>query len=69
MNVNGGSVIVQGDNKEWVGAGHNAVCEFNGNYYIIYHGYDAHDKGKPKLIIDQLKWNNKGWPEVITENK
>jgi arabinan endo-1,5-alpha-L-arabinosidase len=63
LTQNGGSMIVQGDNKEWFGAGHNAVCTFDGKYYIIYHGYDAKDKGRSKLIIEQLKWED-GWPSV-----
>ena len=64
MVQNGGSLIVQGDNKEWFGAGHNSVYNFDGKYYIIYHGYDAKDKGKPKLIINELDWDNEGWPSI-----
>lgn len=60
------SLMVQGDNKEWFGAGHNAVCKFNDTYYIVYHGNDAKDKGKPKLIIDQLEWDNQGRPKPVT---
>jgi arabinan endo-1,5-alpha-L-arabinosidase len=67
MTLNGGSLVVQGDNKEWFGAGHNAVCKLNGKYYIVYHGYDAKDKGKPKLIIDELEWDNEGWPKVMSK--
>src|SRR5687767_2389373 len=58
---NGGTLIVQGDNKEWFGAGHNSAYTFDGKDYIIYHGYDAKDRGRSKLIIHQLKWDN-GWP-------
>jgi arabinan endo-1,5-alpha-L-arabinosidase len=60
---NGGSLVVQGDSKEWFGAGHNSVYTFDGKDYIIYHGYDAKDRGKSKLIIDELKWEN-GWPTL-----
>jgi arabinan endo-1,5-alpha-L-arabinosidase len=60
---NGGSLVVQGDNKEWFGAGHNSVYTFDGKDYIIYHGYDAKDRGRSKLIIDELKWEN-GWPFI-----
>jgi arabinan endo-1,5-alpha-L-arabinosidase len=65
MTANGGSLVVQGDNKEWFGAGHNSVYNFDGKDYIIYHGYDAKDKGRPKLIIDQLEWDKEGWPKII----
>ncbi len=48
----GGNIIVQGD-KDWYGAGHNAAYSFDGKDYIIYHGYDAQDKGRSKLIIEK----------------
>lgn len=58
---NGGTIVVQGDNKEWFGAGHSSAYTFDGKDYIIYHGYDAHDKGRSKLIIEDMKWED-GWP-------
>lgn len=58
----GGSVLLQGD-KNWYGVGHNAVCNFDGTDYLIFHGYDAADQGKSKLLIDKITWH-KGWPEV-----
>lgn len=64
MTQNGGSIIVEGDSNEWFGAGHNSVYSFNEKYYIVYHGYDARDKGKPKLIIDELQWDKDGWPSI-----
>jgi arabinan endo-1,5-alpha-L-arabinosidase len=63
MNRGGGNLILAGD-KNWYGEGHNAVCTFNGVDYIIFHGYDAHDQGKPKLRIEKLSWVN-GWPVVV----
>lgn len=67
MTQNGGSLLVQGDNVEWFGAGHNSVYQFDGKYYIVYHGYDAKDRGRPKLIIDQLEWDKEGWPRVVAK--
>jgi arabinan endo-1,5-alpha-L-arabinosidase len=61
---NGGSLVVEGDNKKWYGAGHNAVYSFNEKDYIVYHGYDATDKGKSKLVIHPLKWDQEGWPQI-----
>lgn len=62
MTKGGGSLLVQGDAKEWYGAGHNSVYTFEGKDYIIYHGYDAQDNGRSKLIIRELKWDAGGWP-------
>lgn len=64
MKDNGGSIVVEGDNKTWFGVGHNAVYNHNNKDYVIYHGYDAADKGKPKLIIRTLSWDKDGWPEI-----
>jgi arabinan endo-1,5-alpha-L-arabinosidase len=61
MEYGGGSVLLAGNN-DWYGVGHNAVCSFNGSDYLVYHGYDASDKGVSKLKIDKLNWT-KGWPE------
>ena len=63
MTQNGGSLIVQGDNKEWHGAGHNSVYTFDGKDYIVYHGYDANDRGRSKLIIREITWQD-DWPAV-----
>lgn len=66
MRKGGGSLLVQGDtgspDQEWYGAGHNSVYTFDGKDYIIYHGYDAKDNGRSKLIIRQLQWDAGGWP-------
>lgn len=61
----GGSLLLQG-NKDWHGVGHNGICTANGKDYIVYHGYDAADNGKSKLLIRELKWDAEGWP-VVTE--
>jgi len=59
----GGTIVLAGD-KDWYGVGHNAVCEFDGKDYLIFHGYDASDQGKSKLRIEKLQWK-KGWPVII----
>jgi arabinan endo-1,5-alpha-L-arabinosidase len=64
MAKGGGTLVQQGD-ENWYGVGHNAVVSFDGTDYILFHGYDAHDGGKSKLIIEKLKWDNNGWPLAI----
>ncbi len=63
MTSGGGTILLQGD-ENWFGVGHNSTYTFNGIDYIIFHGYDASDEGKPKLIIKKLDWDNEGWPVV-----
>jgi arabinan endo-1,5-alpha-L-arabinosidase len=66
MNLGAGSLLLEG-NKDWPGVGHNAVCTFDGEDYLIYHAYDASDEGRSKLKINKLRWDDQGWPEVLTE--
>jgi arabinan endo-1,5-alpha-L-arabinosidase len=61
MAKGGGSLVIAGDKVNWFGAGHNAVYTFDGNDYIIYHGYDAKDNGRSKLVIHTINWQD-GWP-------
>ncbi len=63
MNEGGGTILLAGD-KDWYGVGHNAVCNFNGVDYIIFHGYDAKDHGISKLRIEKLNWEDQ-WPVVV----
>jgi arabinan endo-1,5-alpha-L-arabinosidase len=59
----GGTIVVKGDN-EFPGVGHQAVVSFDGVDYLVYHGYDANDNGRSKLIIKRLVWDDEGWPVI-----
>ncbi|HLL41728.1 MAG TPA: arabinan endo-1,5-alpha-L-arabinosidase [Segetibacter sp.] len=65
MNLGGGSLLIEG-NKDWFGAGHSSAYTFDGTDYLIFHGYDAADKGKSKLRIEKLTWLN-DWPGIIKQ--
>lgn len=67
MATGGGTILLQGD-ENWYGVGHNALANFNGFDYLVFHGYDAHDGGKPKLNIRKLNWTPDGWPEIKKED-
>ena len=67
MATGGGTILLQGD-ANWYGVGHNAVASFKGADYLVFHGYDAHDGGKPKLNIRELNWTPDGWPEIEKED-
>ena len=58
----GGSLVIEG-NKNWYGVGHNSIFTFDGKDYTFMHGYDASDKGLPKLIVKEVTWVD-GWPKV-----
>ncbi|WP_340114817.1 arabinan endo-1,5-alpha-L-arabinosidase [Maribellus mangrovi] len=63
MAKGGGTILLKGD-ENWHGVGHNSTYTFNGKDYLIFHGYDAHENGRPKLIIKELQWDADGWPVV-----
>lgn len=63
LNEGGGTLLIQGD-QNWFGAGHNSTYTFEGKDYIIFHAYDAKQKGRPILQIKQLKWDTDLWPVV-----
>ena len=63
MDSNGGTLLLEG-NAYWHGVGHNAVYTVDGKDLLVFHGYDAKDKGRPKLRIEELVWDGEGWPEV-----
>ena len=57
----GGTLLLEGD-KNWYGVGHNSVYTFDNTDYLVFHGYDASDKGRSKLRIEKLSWDKKKWP-------
>ncbi|HEY0610675.1 MAG TPA: arabinan endo-1,5-alpha-L-arabinosidase [Chitinophaga sp.] len=64
LQLNGGTLVVQGDGVNWYGAGHNAVFSESGKDYLVLHGYDAKDQGRSKLITEEIIWDPGGWPTV-----
>jgi arabinan endo-1,5-alpha-L-arabinosidase len=56
----GGKLVLKGNNH-WYGVGHNAVANFNGRDYLIFHGYSANENGAPKLLLRVIHWHQ-GWP-------
>ena len=63
LDQGGGTLVLAGD-KNWYGVGHNAVCTFDNADYLVFHGYDAADRGRSKLRIEPLAWDKDGWPAV-----
>lgn len=59
----GGTLVVQGD-ENYYGIGHNSVYTFGDKIVMYSHGYDKHDKGKPKLMVHFLEFDAEGWPVV-----
>lgn len=45
---------------------HNAVATFDKVDYLVFHGYDTPDQGRPKLRIEPLAWSSEGRPLATT---
>lgn len=65
MTLGGGSLVLEGDSN-WYGVGHNAVVHFEDGDYLVFHGYDAKDRGRSKLRVERLAWPG-GWPVVVRQ--
>ena len=63
---NGFSLLLEGDDTV-KGPGHNAnfVKDDAGQYWMLYHGYDASapQEGR-KVYLDRVEWDADGWPSV-----
>lgn len=62
----GGSLVVRGidGHERWAAAGHNAAYTFDGTDYLVLHAYDIADRGRSKLIIEPIQWDEDGWPFI-----
>jgi len=59
-------LVLQKSNKV-VGPGHNSeiVQDDAGQYWMLYHGFDAADpEGGRKVYLDQIIWDKDGWPTI-----
>ncbi|MDH0865805.1 arabinan endo-1,5-alpha-L-arabinosidase [Mitsuaria sp. GD03876] len=58
--MDGGGTLVEQGAGRWIGPGHQDVV----GRWIVRHAYDAEDGGKPKLRLDELRWDEDGWPRL-----
>jgi len=65
----GGTVLLQASaDDRYRGPGHAEYFrDDGGSEYIVFHGYDAENRGRPTLRIAQLDWDANGWPQIEGE--
>lgn len=65
MATGGGTVILEGDKKEWEAAGHCAAYHLDGEDIFICHGYSATQNGAALLIQKNIHWTDDNWPTLV----
>ncbi len=63
MTETGGTILV-GESPEYSGVGHCSVYNFDGRWYLAAHGYDKRRRGRSKLYLRELDWQD-GWPVIV----
>lgn len=65
MMENGYSIVINSNNR-FVGNGHNSeiVQDTKGNDWIFYHGIDVNNPKGRVLLMDQIQWDQAGWPFI-----
>jgi arabinan endo-1,5-alpha-L-arabinosidase len=61
MREDGGTQVLAGDD-DWKGPGHNEILQDGGIDYLVHHAYDAHNNGRPTLLVRPITWDKDGWP-------
>jgi len=61
----GGTIVIEGDKKDFEAIGHCAAYDVDGKQVYISHGYSLKHKGSAVLVKRDITWKD-GWP-VIAE--
>ena len=67
MSNDGGTIILhasQDSTRRFKGPGGGSIFQINGKEIIVYHAYDANDKGAPTLRLSLIYWSDDGWPSA-----
>ncbi|MBQ8050308.1 MAG: family 43 glycosylhydrolase [Bacteroidaceae bacterium] len=67
MQQGGGTLVLEGDKREWEAAGHCAVYDFGDGDTFICHGYSATQNGAAFLIQRPVSWSADGWPSLSAD--
>ncbi len=61
--LEGGGTLLRAASTRWRGPGHCSVFEESGRHHLVYHAYDALERGLSKLRIETLEWDD-DWPTL-----
>lgn len=55
------TILEKGDDR-WAGVGGPCVYKYHDGWIMVRHGYDKNANGAQKLRINDLYWDEEGWP-------
>ncbi len=61
----GGTIVlhsVQDKTNRFKGPGGGSILKIKDREVLVYHAYDANDKGAPNLRLSVIQWTQDGWP-------
>ena len=64
MALGGGTLVLEGDKRDYEAAGHCAAYSMNGDDVFICHGYSTRHKGAAMLVQRSIQWTADGWPQL-----
>ena len=66
--MNNGYSLVISKNSSFVGNGHcsQIISDDAGQDWILYHGFRTDNPTGRVLLLDQIIWNDEGWPTIAT---
>lgn len=60
----GGTLVVEGDKRNYEAAGHCSVYNINGADMFFCHAYSIKHDGTAVLITRKIEWDEDGWPKL-----
>lgn len=60
--LKGGYTVLDVGDERWKGPGGQSVYETGDGWLLVYHSYDADNRGKPRLMLRDLYWDAEDWP-------
>ena len=64
MAQGGGTILLEGDKREYEAAGHCAAYHFGDKDLFICHGYSVRMNGASLLVQKEITWTGDGWPTL-----
>lgn len=62
--LQGGGTLLAGETERYAGIGHCGLCEHEGQWWFVAHGYDKQHGGQSKMVLKRMDFVD-GWPVLV----